>query len=90
MAVDDYGIEAIRKSAEEVIPGNKSNYYLKVGFASAFGPPASVDSITVNYPTDTQEVYEYRTGGISGTIAMTITIEYLDECKDSILSVVKT
>lgn len=30
MAVDDHGIEAIRKSAEEVIPGSKANYFIKV------------------------------------------------------------
>lgn len=30
MSVQDHGIEAIRKSAEEVTPGDKSTYYLKV------------------------------------------------------------
>ncbi len=29
--VDDHGIEAIRKSAEELVPGDKSNYYIKTG-----------------------------------------------------------
>ena len=30
MAVDDHGIESIRKSAEEVTPGDQSDYHLKV------------------------------------------------------------
>ena len=30
MSVDDHGLEAIRKSAEEVTQNNKSNYYIKV------------------------------------------------------------
>lgn len=29
MTVEDHGIEAIRKSSEEVTPGDKSNYFLK-------------------------------------------------------------
>lgn len=29
MAVEDHGLEAIRKSAEEVKPGDKSNYFIK-------------------------------------------------------------
>lgn len=31
MAVDDHGIEALKKAAEEVTPGNQSDYFLKVG-----------------------------------------------------------
>lgn len=31
MAVQDHGIEVLKKSGEEVTPGNKSDYYLKVG-----------------------------------------------------------
>ena len=30
MAVDDHGIETIRKAGEEVTPGDKSDYYIKV------------------------------------------------------------
>lgn len=44
MAVDDHGIEAIRKSADELTPGDLSNYILKIkggiadGSADAGGP----------------------------------------------------
>lgn len=31
MGVDDHGLEALKKSAEQVVSGNKSDYYLKIG-----------------------------------------------------------
>lgn len=31
MAVDDHGLEVLKKSGEEVTPGDKSDYYIKVG-----------------------------------------------------------
>lgn len=34
MAVDDHGIETLKKSAEEMNPGDKSDYYHKVGLVS--------------------------------------------------------
>lgn len=34
MAVDDHGLEVIRKSGEEVTPGDKSDYYIKVAVVS--------------------------------------------------------
>lgn len=34
MAVDDHGLETLKKAAEEVTPGDKSNLYYKVGLIS--------------------------------------------------------
>ena len=31
MAVDDHGLEVLKKSGEEVVPGSKADYYIKVG-----------------------------------------------------------
>lgn len=31
MAVDDHGLEVLKKSGEEVTPGDKSDYFIKVG-----------------------------------------------------------
>lgn len=31
MSVDDHGLEVLKKSGEEVTPGDKSDYYVKVG-----------------------------------------------------------
>lgn len=34
MAVDDHGIEVLKKSGEQVIPGDKSDYYIKTGLVN--------------------------------------------------------
>jgi hypothetical protein len=34
VAVDDHGLEVLKKSGEEVTPGDKSDYYIKVGIVS--------------------------------------------------------
>jgi len=39
MAVDDYGIEVLKKAGEEVTPGDKSDYYIKTGAASGTSTP---------------------------------------------------
>jgi hypothetical protein len=43
VAVDDHGLEVIRKSGEEVTPGDKSDYYIKVAVVSSrqFHPTSS-------------------------------------------------
>lgn len=50
MAVDDHGLEVLKKSGEEVTPGSKADYYLKVG--PAVGHPLDVNiaggSVTIN------------------------------------------
>jgi hypothetical protein len=48
------------------------------------------DYIAVTYPLTTQEVYTYRSGGVSGTIVAVITVNYSDDTKSAITSVAKT
>ena len=48
------------------------------------------DAITVTYPSDTQEVYASRVGGIAGTVQQTITINYTDSTKNFITNVART
>lgn len=47
MAVDDHGLDVIRKSGEQVVAGDKSNYFLKTGFAGLV--PASFNNIALTY-----------------------------------------
>lgn len=47
MAVDDHGLEALRKSAEPVIQGKRSDYFLKTGF-KGLAPP-SYDNLILTY-----------------------------------------
>lgn len=55
-----------------------------------FGPPLDADAITVGYPSSTIEVYEYRTGGIGGSVLKTVTVTYNTGSKNEILTVVVT
>lgn len=48
--------------------------------------PTLTTAGTVTYPTSTQEVYAFRQGSTSGTILATLTINYTDNTKASILN----
>lgn len=50
--------------------------------------PITYDAITVEYPDNVTEDYEFRVGGIGGTIVRIITVIYEDSCKDVLISVV--
>ncbi len=50
--------------------------------------PVPFDAITAQYPSASSVVYEYRTGGMSGTIVKTVTVTYTDASQANILSVV--
>lgn len=45
------------------------------------------DYIAVTYPSGTQEVYTFKTGGSGGTTVATVTINYVDSTKVSLLNV---
>lgn len=51
---------------------------------------AAFDAITVAYPSSTQEVYSYRTGGTGGTVVATLTLNYVDSTKAQLASVAKS
>lgn len=87
MSVDDQGIETLKKAAEEVTPGDKSEYQYRVRLNGTFSSPNGTDAITVTYPTSVTEVYRYRSGGLSGTILKTVTITYTNAAKDALESV---
>lgn len=48
------------------------------------------DYVAVTYPTGTQEVYTFKTGGSGGTTVVVVTINYTDSTKANILNVAKT
>lgn len=52
--------------------------------------PPDADAIVASYPSSTQEVYTYKSGGVSGTTLMTITVTYTTSSKEFISTVVKT
>ncbi len=48
------------------------------------------DAVTVTYPTSTQEIYSARTGGVSGTVVQTITVNYVNAFKKDLLNAFRT
>lgn len=48
------------------------------------------DAVNELYPSPTQEVFEFRQGGIGGTIVQTITINYTDATKENLLNAFRT
>lgn len=63
---------------------------VRVGQFGALSSPMNTDAITVEYPSSTVEIYKFRSGGVSGTILMTLTVTYTNGSKNYISSVVKT
>jgi hypothetical protein len=83
--VDDHGLEVIKKAAEYTNPlaaNKKSDYFLKVGLFGNTAVPYFTDAVTVDYPSSTIEVYNFRQGGVSGVILKTVTITYTNSTKD--------
>ena len=52
--------------------------------------PNAYDAIVATYPTDSSEVYTYKTGGVSGDTVATITVVYVDSSKEVLTSVVRS
>lgn len=48
------------------------------------------DYVAVTYPSGTQEVYVFKTGGSGGATVATVTINYVDSTKANLLNVAKT
>lgn len=48
------------------------------------------DYVACTYPSSTQEVFTYKTGGSGGSTVAIITINYTDSTKSNILNVAKT
>jgi len=42
------------------------------------------DAGTVLYPDDITEVYQFRVGGMAGTIVQTVTLVYTDDSKENL------
>jgi len=55
---------------------------------SGFSLP-DYDYVAVTYPSTTQEVYTYKSGGVSGTTVGTLTITYTDSTKSNLLNASK-
>lgn len=48
------------------------------------------DYVAVSYPSAVQEIYTFKTGGVSGTVVSTVTVNYTDATKNNLSSAAKT
>lgn len=65
---------------------------LKVQTSAVVPPPlpASYDYIAATYPSSTQEVYTYKLGGSGGATVATVTLNYTDTTKNTLLNFART
>lgn len=77
----------VTNPSSEVLPGNVQ--HVNVDSLPGLNLP-EFDYISVAYPTGTQEVYTYKTGGSGGTTVATVTVNYVDSTKEQLSDVTKT
>ncbi len=92
----------VSNTDDSIAIGTDSNLFTGTSVDSKFGLDVNVigssnrlfskpyDTITVTYPSPTQEIYVSRIGGISGTPQQTITLNYVDSTKNQMLNVSRT
>lgn len=89
MSVDDNFCEAIRKSAEEIVPGDKAEYRFKFRPDEGILAGLKYDYVSNTIVSDT-ETWVFKTGGASGTTVATIVIVYTSSSREDILTVTRT
>jgi len=80
VAVEDHGLEVLKKSGEEVTAGDKSDYYIKTSILSGLVPKI-YDYIALTYVAAGNGAGEietaiYKKGGSGGTSVATLTLTY--------------
>lgn len=70
--------------------GTTARYVKVSGGLGTFLEGIVFDSLTASYPSSSVEVYQYKLGGVSGTIQATLTVTYLDSTKSLVQSVVRS
>ncbi len=84
MAVDDHGLEALKKSATDIGSNPKVDYALQVMSKELFAIPKGSTCFTVEYPDTVTEIYKYRTSYPAGDVLKTITLHYATSGKKQI------
>jgi hypothetical protein len=86
MAVDDHGLEVLRKSGVPVDGVDNSNLAIQTKLINSMVNVA-YDAVTVTYPDTVTEVFTFRSGGIAGAVEAIITLIYTDATKADLESV---
>lgn len=86
--VDDYGLEVVRKAAQDSADGTK--YDLRVSPTDGMLAGLTYDYVEMAISPATTETYTFKTGGASGTTVATVVIVYTDSTRADISTVTKT
>lgn len=78
-------LAAINTKTPSLVSGASPVY----AFGSINGP-VQYDYIAFTFPTSTQDVITYRSGGVAGTVVQTITVNYTDSTKGTLANVART
>lgn len=68
MAVDDHGLEVLKKAGEEVTPGDKSDYYIKTGILLDGEPVSGSNPLPISGTFNVSTVP--NTAGVQGAISV--------------------
>ena len=90
MSVDDNFCEAVRKSAEEIIPGDKTEYRLKVRPDEGILAGVKYDYAQNVISPNTVETLTFKSGGASGTTVAVLVVTYTDSTRADISTVERT
>jgi len=86
---DERKIDLLEQGSTTVLPVTLVN-----GDGDALAAPSGLVSENFNAisvsVTATEDIYSYKTGGVSGTTVATTTVTYTDSTKTQLLTVVKT
>jgi len=76
MAVNDHGLEVLKKSGEQVTPGDGTDLLIKVSDKSnPFAAPREADAFTREC-LGNDVIYKFRQGGLTGTVLKTLTLKF--------------
>lgn len=76
MAVDDHGLEVIKKSGEQVVPGSKADYYIKTGILVGGAPISGTNPLPTTGGTGTSGLIPVQTPTIYNVAVTLANTEY--------------
>lgn len=89
MAVQDHGLEVLRKSGEQTTSGDPSDTYIKTSAVNDLLAGVQYDYVGIA-STSTTKTFTYKTGGSGGTTTATIVLTYSDFVGGTLESVAKS
>lgn len=86
MSTLDHGLEVLRKSSEKYLGSNSESIIRTNNLSNPFSPPIATDYISRSV-SGSVETFEYKSGGVGGTILKTVIITYQNSSLKDLVSV---